>query len=129
MSNKFQLEFSLSKEFQSKLENLMKDFCQFAGHSLSVNKVAGMCLRALSDITPELIDKYLSDEKDDIAVDIFQKTTNLDQEERDLLDNLKLNLLLKHKRDISRRDIMLGLIYTASGLKKSDIEYIYSEYQ
>lgn len=105
---------------------------------MSVHRAVSLCLRALPDITPALIDACLSSETVDAPSGLneiaseaggFQRTTNLDSADRARLEAVKLNLLLKHKRDISRQNIMLGIIYTASQLKNTDIEYIYSEYQ
>lgn len=137
MPKTFQIEFPYSKSFQARLAALVDTFSSIADHSVSVKTAVGLCLQALPDITPALIDAYFSSETDaqteakdsSDAADIFQRTTNLDSEERARLEAVKLNLLLKHKRDISRRDIMLGIIYTASELKNADIAYIYSEYQ
>jgi len=134
MPKTFQIEFPQTKCFQTRLNYLVDAFSTIACDSISVNRVANLCLKALPDITPALIDDYLSREegtqsKSTDTQDMFQRTTNLDASGRDRLEAVKLNLLVKHKRDISRRDIMLGIIFTASELKNADLEYIYSEYQ
>lgn len=134
MPKTFQIEFPQTEYFQSRLNYLVDAFSSIACDSISVNCVANLCLKALPDITPALIDDYLSREegvgiKSTDIQGVFQRTTNLGSSGRDRLEAVKLNLLVKHKRDISRRDIMLGIIFTASELKNADLEYIYSEYQ
>ena len=129
MSRKFQIEFPETEKFQHRLKNLNQTFSKIAGEPIRINEIIIMCLKALSDITPELIDESKSDEMGPTAKPCFQKTSNIWDEDRALLDTIKLNLLLNNKRDISRKDIVRGIIYTANRLKESDISYILSEYQ
>ena len=93
-----------------------------------------MCIHALQDITPQLIDdslkKVAANADSKLKMDsVYRKTSNLEMKDSALLDQVKLHLLVNHKRDFTRKSIITAIVVTAHGLNTQQIKYILTEYQ
>lgn len=134
MRNTFQIEFVHTLYFQTLLKELVQRFESIAKKPHRTYKVISMCIHALQDITPQLIDSSLNQvaENADLKLkvaDMYRKTSNLKKKDSALLDQIKLHLLVNHKRDFTRKSIVTAIVVTAHGLNTQQIEYILSEYQ
>ena len=134
LRNTFQIEFLQTPYFQTVLKELVQRFETIAKQHHRTYKVISMCIHALQDITPQLIDSSLKKvaENADLKLEmdaIYRKTSNLEMTDGALLDQMKLHLLVNHKRDFTRKSIITAIVVTAHGLNTQQIEYILSEYK
>ena len=134
LRNTFQIEFIQTPYFQILLKELVQNFVSIAKKPQRTYKVISMCIHALQDNTPQLIDRSLekvaANEDSELKMDItYRKTTNLKMKDSALLDQIKLHLLVNHKRDFTRKSIITAVVVTAHGLNTQQIKYIINEYQ
>jgi len=131
MPDSFQVEFPISTNFQTKLRQLVERFSDLHGSPIKLKAVLSASLKALQDIPAEKIDALRSEFEDstvDKNIKIFRKTSNLDFQDRTLLEDIKLYLLTHQKSNFSLKEIMLAIILVAYNLNDEQISYILSEY-
>ena len=134
LRNTFQIEFIQTPYFQTLLKELVQRFETIAKKPHQIYKVISMCIHALQDITPQLIDdslkKVAANADSKLKMDsVYRKTSNLEMKDSALLDQVKLHLLVNHKRDFTRKSIITAIVVTAHGLNTQQIKYILTEYQ
>ena len=132
MVDAFQVEFPQAVIFQSKLKTLHMRFQAIANAPFKLKAVFSLCLHALQDVTPELIVLHTSAmEVADMCghTDLYRRTSNLSESDRELLDKIKLHLLTNFNFDVTRKNIMNTIILIAHDLKDEQISYILNEYQ
>ena len=64
LRNTFQIEFIQTPYFQILLKELVQNFVSIAKKPQRTYKVISMCIHALQDITPQLIDRSLENGSD-----------------------------------------------------------------